>query len=179
MPVFAVGADRYFGFGIVFGTRYGRRAGNDAAAAGNSFRIQNVGSFGFGRQFVGSQVYRADFGYRIKMSRGIGKSCAGGQNTAAIGRGNRRLTGVGHAQNFHVSGTGKFGAVFNFGQHFAADAGGRLCTVAADQGTGRGQRIGYGIGFQLPGTDINVSGGNFRAAVDNRLIVQINIGFGN
>ena len=51
--------------------------------------------------------------------------------------------------------------------------------VAADLGAGRGQRIGYGIGFQLPGTDINVSGGNFRAAVDNRLIVQINIGFGN
>jgi len=179
MPIFAVGADRYFGFGIVFGTGYGRRAGNNAAAAGNSFRIQNVRRLGFGRQLVGRQVNCPYFGNRIKVSRSVGKSCAGSQNAASVRRRNRRLSGVGHAQNLHVSGTGKFGAVFNFGQHLAPDAGRRLRAVAADQGAGRGQRIGYGIGFQLPGTDINVSGGNFRAAVDNRLIVQINIGFGN
>lgn len=105
---------------------------------------------GFGRQLVGRQVNCPYFGNRVKVSRSVGKSCAGSQNAASVRRRNRRLSGVGHAQNLHVSGTGKFGAVFNFGQHLAPDAGRRLCAVAADQGAGRGQRIGYGIGFQLP-----------------------------
>ncbi len=49
MAVFALFSDCDFGGGFIAGISHRRRAGNNPAAAGNSFGIQNILGFGLNR----------------------------------------------------------------------------------------------------------------------------------
>ena len=68
---FAVRSDNNSGFSLVFGVGNRGCAGNNAAAAGNGFRIENIRCFGLSRQFIRRQIERTDNRLRIKMSLGV------------------------------------------------------------------------------------------------------------